>query len=378
MSTRGRLCFYVPYLYPVAVRADTELAGGIEVQHWAVARGLARRGFDVRVATGDYGQDPVVVREGVSLVRTYSTIAGIPGIRFFYPRLWKAMRTLIRARADVYVASGAGLHAGWGYDASRLAGGRFVFFAASDKDAVAALPALARRRERWWYLRALRGADARVAQTEFQRSLLQENFGLDAEVISNPVEIPETVADAGANDVVLWLSTYKPSKRPEWFLELARRLPEIRFVMAGYPPAAATNGSWQEANAAMLRQPNLEVLGFVEHPHVGRFFAEAALFVHTSPLEGFPNTLLEAWSHGIPTVSAVDPGGVIQRHQIGELVESSDSLVKTVETLMRAPDLRRATGARARRYVEEHHGPERTVEPIADLFDRVIREARRK
>jgi Glycosyl transferases group 1 len=60
------------------------------------------------------------------------------------------------------------------------------------------------------------------------------------------------------------------------------------------------------------------------------------------------------------------------------LVESSDSLVKTVETLMRAPDLRRATGARARRYVEEHHGPERTVEPIADLFDRVIREARRK
>ncbi len=372
MSSRGRLCFYVPYLYPIAVGGEIELAGGIEVQHWAVARALAQRGFDVSVATGDYGQDSVVIRDGVSLVRTYSTDAGIPGVRFFYPRLWKAMRALRGIGADVYLASGAGLHAGWAYDAARLAGGRFVFFAASDKDAVRSLPALTRRRERWWYVRALRGASMRVAQTELQRRLFRDNFGVNAHVIANPAEVPEEAADPGGNDIVLWLSTYKSSKRPEWFLELARRLPDIRFVMVGYPPSAGTNEHWQAATQAAATLPNLEVHGFVEHRRIGRFFAEAALFVHTSPLEGFPNTLLEAWAHGVPTVSAVDPGGVIERHQIGRLVDNLDGLARAVADTMAAPELRRTVGARARRYVEAHHGPDRTVEPLAVLLDGVV------
>src|SRR5256885_12552609 len=42
-----------------------------------------------------------------------------------------------------------------------------------------------------------------------------------------------TSVDAGANDVVLWISNYEPSKRPEWFLVLARLLPKLRFVMIG-------------------------------------------------------------------------------------------------------------------------------------------------
>ena len=79
-DSRGRLCFYLPNLYPVAARRGIELAGGIEVQHWAVARALARRGFDVTVATFDYGQDPSERHEGVRLLRTYSTDAGAPVI----------------------------------------------------------------------------------------------------------------------------------------------------------------------------------------------------------------------------------------------------------------------------------------------------------
>src|SRR5439155_13821766 len=149
---RGRLCFYVPYLYPITAGGEIELAGGIEVQPWAVARALAKRGFDVTVATGNYGQGSVVRRDDVTLVRTYSADAGVPFVRFFYPRLWTTMRTLHRVGANVYLASGAGLAAGWAYDAARIGGARFVFFAASDKDALPSLPALTQRRDRWWYL----------------------------------------------------------------------------------------------------------------------------------------------------------------------------------------------------------------------------------
>lgn len=373
MSDRGKLCFHVPYLYPLAVGTD-DFIGGIEMQDWVLARALAERGFDVAVATCDFGQAPVESRSGVTLLRTYSTAAGVPGLRFFYPRLWKAIRTLRSARADVYLANGAGLSTGWAYEAARLCGSRFVYLAASDKDVVRSLPGLTKRRERWWYLRALRGADAHIAQTELQARLLRENFGVDAHVIANPVEMPASPVDAGANDVVLWFSTYKPAKRPEWFVELARRLPEFQFMMIGFPPSPETNASWQAAKRAADRLPNLVVHGFVED--VGDFLGKAALLVHTSPLEGFPNIFLEAWSYGVPSVTVVDPGGVVERHRIGEIVDSEDALTEAVARMMAAPDGRRALGERARAYVDRYHGPDSTFEPLAALLDRVIADGR--
>jgi len=373
VTIRGRLCFYSPYLYPVAAGAEVHFVGGTEVRQWALARALVERDFEVAVATCDYGQPRVLSQEGVTLLRTYSTEAGLPGLRFFYPRLWKTMRTLKDARADVYLAGGSGLGTGWTYDASRLAGARFVLLAASDGDAMPSLPWLTTRREKWWYLRALRGADVLIAQTDLQRRLLRDNFAVEAHVIANPVDLPPSAVDPAANDVILWVSTYKPSKRPEWFIELARRLPQHRFVMIGYPPSEKGNGSWHLATRAAAELSNLEVHGFVEHGRIREFLRKTALFVHTSPLEGFPMTLLEAWSFGIPSLSCVDPGGVVSRHGIGEVVDTVEQLVETVTAAMAAPDHRRALGFRGRDYVRHHHGPDRTYEPLAALLERVIR-----
>jgi glycosyltransferase involved in cell wall biosynthesis len=372
ISSRGRICFYSPLLYPVAAEGVFEFVGGTEVRQWALARGLAERGFEVVIATCDFGQKPVVEREGVTLLRTYSIDSGFPGVRLFYPRLWKAMKTLRMANADVYLANGSGLPVGWAYHAARTRGSKFVFLASSDGDAESSLPWLTKRRERWWYLQGLRGADARVSQTELQRRLFRQNFGLETDVIPNPADLVRSTVDAGANTRVLWLSTYKPMKRPEWFTELAGRLPDIRFVMAGYPGSGKGAESWQAARRAAAQTPNLEVHGFVPRWQVAELLRDTALFVHTSPAEGFPMTLLEAWSFGIPTVTTMDPGGTVEKHGIGEVATSLDQLVEAVRAMMSAPGRRRAIGMRARRYVEEYHGPEQSYEPLASLLDRVI------
>lgn len=333
---------------------------------------MAGRGFDVTAATCDYGQAPVVERDGITLLRTYATTSGAPGLRFFYPRLWKAMKTMHDAHADVYLASGAGLPAGWAYDAARASRASFVYLAAHDADAMTSLPFVTTRRERWWYLRALRGADARVAQTEAQSVLFRTNFAVDTCVIPNPVELPAVPADAGVNRTILWVATYKPSKRPEWFLDLARRLPQLRFTMVGFAPRGEATQALQEARRAAAGLPNLEVHGFIAHSRIGELLRNAAVFVHTSPLEGFPNALLEAWAHAIPSVTAFDPGGVIARHGLGEAVDSREGLEQAVAALMAAPERRRVLGAKAREYVETHHGPEHAFEPLAALLDGVI------
>jgi len=377
MSGRGRLCLYAERLYPVTTGGEIPFVGGAEVQQWLLARGLAARRFEVAIATCDYGQPARVEREGVTLLRTYPPYAGLPVVRFFHPRLTSAVGALLRADAEVYFVQGSGLPAGIAYDVARLRGAGFVFLGAHDFDAVPELPLAGNVRDRWWYRRALRGADARIAQTEVQRGLFRDNFGVDSEVIANPAEIPATTVDAGRAGAVVWLATYKPSKRPEWFTALARRLPQHRFVMHGVIPTPPLT---HEAHAAALEAaqgcPNLTVGGFVEHERVGELYRDAALFVHTSPAEGFPNTVLEAWSYGVPSVTAVDPDGVVTRHGLGEVVSTFDELVAAVQGFMADPDRRRAVGARARDYVVRYHAPDAVYDATSVLLDRVVTKVR--
>lgn len=377
MSEHGRVCLFSPYLWPLFSSGRVPFAGGAETQQAAIARGLARLGFEVHVATCDFGQGPRVEVGGITFHATHPPFSGLPVLRFFHPRLTGNLRALAAADADLYYARTSGLPAGLVYDVARRRRAAFVFGAAHDLDADRALPLAGGVRGRWWCRRAIRGADAVIAQTAVQQRRFREQFGRESEVIPNLVEPPPGVADPGRGDAVVWLSTYKVAKRPEWMVELARRLPAHRFVMVGVvPPPPLTPAVFETARAAAREIPNLEVRGHLEHARLGDLFASAALFVHTSPVEGFPNTMLEAWAHGLPTVSVVDPDGIVTREGLGETAASLDELAAAVGGWMASPERRREAGRRARAWVEAHHAPGAVLERIAALFDRLI--ARRR
>ncbi|MBI1796930.1 MAG: glycosyltransferase family 4 protein, partial [Candidatus Eisenbacteria bacterium] len=275
------------------------------------------------------------------------------------------------ADAEVYYVRGAALAAGVAYEVARARGAAFVLGAAHDHDARRSLPLLGRPPDRWWVRRALRGARTIISQTETQRALFASEMGLASEVVPNLVEPPDGFADAGQEGTIVWLATYKPAKRPEWFVELARRMPQRRFVMCGVIPIPPESpAAWDAARAAA--PPNLEVRGPLDHARLGELFRGASLMVHTSPVEGFPNTVLEAWAHGVPTVSAVDPDGVVTRERLGAVATDWDSLRDAVEALAADPAARRAAGARARACVAAHHAPDRVLERLGAILDRVV------
>lgn len=379
MTSRGRVCFHAPYLYPLFSRGAIDFTGGAEVQQALLLRGLAGRGFEVLVVTCDFGQPRELTVDGVRLLRSYPPRGGIPVLRFFHPRLSRALRALAAADAEVYYARGAGVAAGEAFEVARWKRAAFVLGTAHDLDARRDLPLESSLRDRAWTRRVLRGADAIVAQTELQRALYAAEFGRESEVIPNLVETAVQPTDPGQPGAVVWLGTYKRSKRPEWFLELARRLPDQRFVMCGVLPVPPdTPVAWEAAQAAARACPNLEVRGFVDHEQLGELFAHAALFVHTSPAEGFSNTLLEAWSHGLPAIAAVDPDGLIAREGLGEVVVSPEALERAVLGWMADPARRRAAGARARAVVLARHAPEAVLERFARLFDRMVARTRER
>lgn len=380
MSLRGRLCLHAPYLYPLLDRGNDGFVGGAEVQQALIARGLASRGFEVTVVTCDFGQPDGIRHDGVRYLRSYRPFEGIPALRFLHPRLTRAAAALWRADAELYYARGSSVAAALAHDIARIRRAVFVYGAAHDHDADPRFRRISNPRDRWWFGRAVRDADLVIAQSEFQRARFRERLGRESVVVPNLVELPEEPSDAGSPDgAVVWLGTFKPSKRPEWFVELARRIPERRFVMCGVVPVPPlTRAAWEAARAAGEELPNLTVQGYLDHGRVGELFRGAALFVHTSLAEGFSNTLLEAWAHAVPAVAALDPDGVLERERLGARADTLDGFEAAVRAALADDAGRREAGVRARAYVARRHAPESVLEALAARFDELVTRVRAK
>jgi glycosyltransferase involved in cell wall biosynthesis len=376
-----RVCLFVEFMYPVVSNGRVPFAGGIEVQLAHLGRGLALLGFDVRAITCDYGQPDLLDAGGVLLHKAYPPEGGLPVLRFFHPRLTRGLSTLWSIDADVYCFSGAAMWAGLVHAVARARGRSFVWLTAHDHDVRRELPDVHGLRDRWLVRRAMRGADAIVAQTQAQRQRLKADFGLDSNVIMNPVEIPpeRALRDVTAATELVWLSTYKPSKRPEWFTRFAERHPNVPCRMAGIVLSTATGQEvFRQAQRVAERHPNLTVQGTVPHERIGEVLERAALFAHSSAAEGFPNTLLECWGRGVPSVSAFDPDGIVEREGLGACRTEYAEWEAAIERRLADPALRRTEGARARAWVIAHHAPELIHREFAgvllSLFDTQLRD----
>lgn len=376
MSARGRVCFYSERAYLVMAPQGGDFAGGAEVLTVLLMRGLVERGYDVRLVSCDFGQPETEVLDGITVHRAFPRYGGVPVVRFFHPRLTRGHAALAAAAADVYYVIGAGMPAGIVHDAAKRRRAGFVMHAMSDYDVQADL-ARYNLRDRIWYRRAMAGADRVFAQTEYQRDMFQRNFQVPSRVLPNLITVPDQPVDAGQGGYVMWLGTYKAIKRPEWFTALARALPHRRFVMTGViPPPPLPRDHWEAAAAAARECPNLDVRGFQPIEELERLMRGASLVVHTSPTEGFSNVMLEAWALGLPTVSSVNPDGLVSRLRLGAVATDFPFLVESVEKLMSDPVERGAAGARARRYVVEHHGAEPVFRTLTEELDRVIARVR--
>lgn len=364
---------FAEFLYPIVSRGQIPFAGGIEVQLTLMGKGLVRRGFEVHVVTGDYGQPARLEVEGLVLHRGYPPNGGMPVLRFLHPRLTRGLSALWNVDADVYLFRGAALWAGLVAGVAHARGRKFVWLTGHDHDVMHQLPEVHGLRDRWSVRRAIRSADAIVTQTRTQQERLRTDFGLDSTVIMNSVEIPAQAHDAGSGRDVVWLSTYKAAKRPEWFTRFAERHPDVRCRMAGVVPERPLDDrEFLAARAIEERVPGLEVASAVPRHQLGAFFAGAAVFAHTSPAEGFPNTLLESWSHGIPSVSSFDPDGIVEREKLGACRTDYEAWERAIEQRLSDPELRRAEGGRARAWTQAHHAPGVVHEQLATLLRDVL------
>jgi glycosyltransferase involved in cell wall biosynthesis len=369
-GTRPSVCFVAPDAYPVlSGQPDLAHFGGAEVQQVRIARELVRRGWQISFITTDHGQPDGIEHDGIRVYRMCARTAGLPVLRFVHPRwtsLWSAMR---RADADVYYQRGAGCETGQVALWARRHGRAFVFAAASDTNCDPSLPDLRTRRERVLYRAGLRRARQVIAQSDDQRAALKRVFGRESVVVRScapdPLNGAAFVRTLHATPSLLWVGRFSPKKRFEFLLELATAEPGRTFDVVG----DSNEGAYARALTERARAlPNVRLHGRVPPDQVRAYYDYADLVLCTSPVEGFPNTFLEAWALGIPTVSTVDPDELIVRHGLGGTGQTVDEVRRAIAGVLDDPQAWAACSGRARAYFLANH----TVCVAGDAYERIL------
>lgn len=376
-SRPPHVCFVAPAAWPVLYRDScVATVGGAEVQQCFLARAFAERGYRVSMVCMDYGQPDAIAIDGITVYKCFKPHAGVPGVRFFHPRLtalWSAMR---RANADVYYQRCAAGYTGIVGLFANMHRRRFVYAVAHDLDVAKDQTwKLFRRRGGWrdrqMFFAGLRSADAIVAQHAGQVADCGRWYGRDASVVPS-CYAPPAGSHASRDGVVLWVSVLRSWKRPEMFLELARRLPQIPFRIVGGPSTEPHGREFFgriKAEAESIQ--NLQFVGFVPYSEIESHFDSARVFVNTSEFEGFPNTFLQAWARGIPTVSLCDTGSTFDGRPVVTLASSLDNMVRAVRVVMEDDPCWEETGRHVRAYMHATHSPEVAVAAYAHVFERL-------
>ena len=170
---------------------------------------------------------------------------------------------------------------------------------------------------------------------------------------------------------VLWVNNIRDFKRPDLFIALAKRLPNLRFCMIGGRQDEFSN-LYDQIDELARDTPNLHFLGRVPYHEMAQHYARTRVFVNTSDNEGFPNSYLQAWIHGTPTVTFFDPDRTIESNNLGYAVNSLDMMTEKVRSLATNEALCQQFSDRCIDYMDQNYAEETIIETYLDAMERVL------
>lgn len=351
------------------------VGGGAEVQAWLYARQMAKLGYEVSyICQSVQGKTGKEVVDGVTLF----WVKKQPYFECLNAGVYK--RILKQTKPQIVIQRMTSAITGVLGQFCKKNGSKFVWICTDDR--IPSLDSLtasylkqARKKGKsklnrlvfggyarfsdWQKNRGIRLADYRFVQNEAQAQKLRKNFGLDAQRIESGHEKPAFSGTKNREDI-LWVANWGTRKRPELFMELARQLPKLSFVMIGSNPDAN-----YRKHIEKQQTDNLQVRGKLPFDETLSAFNSALAFVNTSEpdSEGFPNTFIQAWLRGVPVISfGVDPDGIIERKGLGFVVQNVAEAAEKLDLLLSDEILYQEMSQKATKYANENHAIDVVVE----------------
>ena len=348
---RMRICF-------VAELPQAKM-GGAEVQCYMIAERLMLKGYEIHY---------ICYKKPLDTIKIDLTIHNIgekasQGTLKHITSLFSAFK---KADCDLYLQTCPRLATGLTALFCKLYNRIFVYRAVNLKDAD-----LSFSKEYYWpdvrwcfkkmYSYGVRRADAIACNSMRVAEKFRESVKSPVIVIPNGHPIKPLREMPSKKRYILWVARLTDVKRPHLLIEIAKRLPQYTFIMVG-------KGDYKRLDFP----ENVRFLGFKTGGELEKLYENASVFINTSLIEGFPNTLIEAGIHYTPYITFYDPDDVVQRYELGFRVKDIDEAVQAIETIMESPALMRKMGYNIRRYVVKNHDINKTVEAYEKLFKKLL------
>ena len=345
--------------------------GGIETQVRDLARNLLAAGHEPAVVTAT----PIGRGRGRSIERpdgflVFRTTVSLPGELPVHPRARREVELLMkRLRPDVvHVHVGIVSPFAWsGIAAARRLGLpiaiTFHSVLGSWAGAVGALGPLSPVR-RWQQA----GADLTAVSSMLARQHEAAGAQAPVEVLPNGITVVDWRPDhpAGRDDrrplrvvaSLRWIELKRPLRVVRVFTSAIARCGdrETELYMYGDGPLRARLAQEAAASGAADR---IALVGRVERDELARAFARADIYLHTSPVESFGISVLEARSAGLAVIalrtSTSGVGDFITDGVDGLLADDDAGLADALTSLLRDPGLLER--------IKEHN---RTVAPLSE------------
>jgi len=146
------------------------------------------------------------------------------------------------------------------------------------------------------YARRIRSGHHVIAISQHIKNTLQELFGIKAEIIYPPVNIPRVLPKRKKGKHFLIISRLDNLKSLEIAIEACNEL-RLPLKIVGDSPYSEHN-----KRLYSLAGPTVEFLGFRSDKEIARLYQEAIAFIFTAKNEDFGIAPVESMAHGVPVI----------------------------------------------------------------------------
>lgn len=373
---KKKICFVVPrawYLFEPQSETSGGNVGGAQKQAYLLSLALAKTDlYDVHFMVADYGQGARMLKNGITVWKSFQFQDN------FIKKIIVFFSVLTKIKSDIYIFRAAD----FGVAISIF----FIKFILQKKT----LYMLASQKEIDYKTHkkksglltacsmyfAYKLADVIVAQTSEQYYHFKANYKREPNAIIKNIIEQNTKErmhpDAGKH--ILWVGRLDPIKKPERYIELAKKFKDATFLMIA--PMVLEHQKYGQNFLKRTDIPkNLLILPYVNPSEIKVYYQQAKIYVMTSESEGFSNTMMEAMEASCPILSyEVNPENMINLHGLGYCANGSkEDFYYYFERLLRDENAAHKMGKNGLKYITKNHRADIVLPAFINVIDNCIR-----
>ena len=363
------ICFISTYVHSLFNSESPSIHGGSELQLYLIAKELSiNSDFVISFVVGNFGQKNVEEYKKIKLFKSFN-----PKLNdSLYKKLIQAIlyyRLFKKIDADIYFTSAANSTVGLVSLFCKLNNKKHIHRTAHESEVNLSYYKEGIRGK--IFIKGLLGSDLVVTQNETHRKLLAKNNKINAKILKNSYPIEDF--NLCKKDSILWVARCDYWKKPELFIQLAKSIPNERFIMIS-PPANEKEDYQKEIKEKANKTKNLIFIDRVPFNKIQKYFNDAKIFVNTSESEGFPNTFLQAGVGKTPILSLnVNPDNFIDEYDCGFYCGNNfEKLVENTKILISNEQIWNNKSENIIKYTENHHNIHKNVENLVKMIYELV------